>query len=772
MKNNLFILCIILSFSFCHNLMAENLNIKSSGVTIDKEKKLTIFKDNVVATDSKNNIFKSDYAEYDKNLKLLKSIGNTTIKTSGGYLISGNNIIFDNKNNFLKSNEPLIIEDLDKNSIYLESFEYSTNQNFFRSAGEIRVVDRKNNVFNFSQIYIDEKKKEIIGTDIKAFLNEDSFKIDKRNKPRVFANTVKIAGQKTNFSKSIFTLCSYRKKDKCPPWTLQANEMTHDKVKKTIYYDNAVIKVFNVPIFYFPKLAHPDPTVDRRSGFLLPSFSDTKNLGSSFQIPYFWALDRNKDLTITSQLFTSEHPLFLGEYRHAFKNSNLIMDFGFTEGYKKTSFTKLAGSKSHFFSKYSKNFKGKNNSQNNFDLSLQHASNRKYLKLYKINTDIVDYETDTLENSLDFSHENEDLFFGFRSSAYKTLKDTFSDEYEYIIPDITVDKNLLSSNKFGIVDFQSNFKGHQYDTNKLTAFFVNDLNWKSKNYTSSSGITSKFFGKVKNVNYEAKNVSNFKEDTTNELFGGLGYLANINLIKESDNDWKHFLTPKVFLRYAPGHMRKETGKSKLNGMNIFSVDRLNSYNNFESGLSASLGFDYNLENNNKKLDFSIGQVINDSENEKLPSTSSLDQRFSDVIGSSNLKIGENLDLNYNFALDQNYKKLNYNEVGAKIKNDNIKFNISYLQEKEHIGDQEYIKTDFELVNGRYGLLSAGTKRNLITNSAEYYNLSYEYINDCLRAGIVYRREFYNDSEIESENSLMFKITLTPFGDITSPSFNK
>jgi len=55
------------------------------------------------------------------------------------------------------------------------------------------------------------------------------------------------------------------------------------------------------------------------------------------------------------------------------------------------------------------------------------------------------------------------------------------------------------------------------------------------------------------------------------------------------------------------------------------------------------------------------------------------------------------------------------------------------------------------------------KRNIITDSNEFYNLSYEYLNDCLRAGLVYRREFYNDSELEAENSLMFKVTLMPFG---------
>ena len=65
-----------------------------------------------------------------------------------------------------------------------------------------------------------------------------------------------------------------------------------------------------------------------------------------------------------------------------------------------------------------------------------------------------------------------------------------------------------------------------------------------------------------------------------------------------------------------------------------------------------------------------------------------------------------------------------------------------------------------------------TKRNLITNSAEFYNISYEYINDCLKAGLVYRREFYDDSELEAENSLMFKLTLIPFGNLNSPLFNQ
>ena len=103
-------------------------------------------------------------------------------------------------------------------------------------------------------------------------------------------------------------------------------------------------------------------------------------------LPYFWAVDVDKNFTITSKLFVDENPLFLAEYHQAFKDSNLLTDFGYTEGYKKTSKTKKAGSKSHFFSKFIKNFKGETGSDNSLSLIVQNVSDDKYLKLYKLLT--------------------------------------------------------------------------------------------------------------------------------------------------------------------------------------------------------------------------------------------------------------------------------------------------------------------------------------------------------------------------------------------------
>lgn len=769
MKNNIFTLLSVIFFF--NALAAENLNIKSSEISIDKNNNLTIFRGKVVATDSMNNIFKSEYAEYKKDFKLLTSQDKTTILTSQGYFLTGKNITFDNKNNLIKSNDKAIIVDLEKNNIFLENFEYKTDENFFKSVGKVKVIDSKENIYNFSQVYIDEKKKEIVGTDIKAFLNKKSFKVNDNNKPRVFANAVKIEKEKSEFIKSVFTLCDYRGKDKCPPWSLQASKMTHNKKNKTIYYDNAVIKIYDLPILYLPKLSHPDPSVDRASGFMPPSFSDSKNLGSGLEIPYYWALNKDKDLTFSTKLFSSEHPLFLGEYRQALKQSDLILDFGFTEGYKDSNKAKTSGNKLHLFSKFVKKFKGNDNSNNEFDLSLQRTSNKKYLKLYKVNTNLVDYENDILESSLNFSHENKDLFLGMRASVFEDLNvTTKSDEYEYILPDIILDKNLFSSNKYGAADIRSNINMHNYETNKTTRFLINDLDWRHKEINYGPGLKGQFLGKLKNINYEAKNTLVYKDDATNELFGAVGYLSQLNLFKNTGNGSKHFLTPKLLLRYAPNHMRKESGSNRLDHLSMFKLDRLKSNKNFEGGLSSTLGADYQLKKNDKKLDFSIAQIINEKENKNMPSSSSLDQRFSDIVGQSKLKLNKKTTINYNFALDQNYQKLNYNEVGASYDFNPIKFNLNYLQEKEHIGNQEYLKAKIDFSQNKYGLFSAETKRNLITNSAEFYNLSYEYVNDCLRAGLVYRREFYNDSEIEPENSMMFKITLIPFGKINSPSF--
>ena len=312
------------------------------------KKGILILKSKIKGLDKENNLIETDFAKYNELSKVLETKGPTKITTSENYIIQGEDIIFDNLKKIIISNKNAQITDQDNNKIYLDKFEYQIEENIFKSIGYVKVEDKFKNVYEFSQIYIDTKKQEILGSDTKLFLNQNNFKVNENNKPRVFANTSKISEDQSVFKKSIFTLCNYRKNDKCPPWSIQSSEMLHDNKKKTIYYDNAVVKVYNIPIFYLPKLSHPDPSVDRRSGFLPPSFEDTKNLGSGITVPYFFALNKDKNFTLTNKFYVSENPLFIGEYHQAFKNSNFLADFGYTEGFKKTSSKKKIRQKISF----------------------------------------------------------------------------------------------------------------------------------------------------------------------------------------------------------------------------------------------------------------------------------------------------------------------------------------------------------------------------------------------------------------------------------------
>ncbi|SVD93228.1 uncharacterized protein METZ01_LOCUS446082, partial [marine metagenome] len=82
-----------------------------------------------------------------------------------------------------------------------------------------------------------------------------------------------------------------------------------------VEYRHATLEVFGIPIAYTPYFRHVDSLTQRKSGFLAPKLDSSSELGSTLQIPYFWAIDRERDLTF-SPIITSEHELVLvGEYR-------------------------------------------------------------------------------------------------------------------------------------------------------------------------------------------------------------------------------------------------------------------------------------------------------------------------------------------------------------------------------------------------------------------------------------------------------------------------
>ena len=779
MKNNFLILFFLFFFHICFSLNAQELEINSTIVKYDNINKITIFEGNVNTVDAMGNKLFSNFAKYNQIEQLIKTQGDTKIETSGGYLVRSKDVIFDNKKKIIFSNKKTQIEDKDGNNISVEMFNYSISSNIFFSKGNIEIIDVNNNKYNFSEIYIDEKKKQIIGSDVKAFLKQDGLTADKNNEPRFFANTMTMSKETNILNKGIFTYCKNRPNGKCPPWTLQSKKIKHDLAKKTIYYDNVVLKVYDFPIFFSPKFSHPDPTVKRKSGFLVPSFVNSSSLGSGFSVPYFLNISDDKDLTFRPKLYLTEKPLLLAEYRQDFKNSFLIIDTGYTQGYKKQSTKKTSGGRAHMFANFNMSLIEEDEKNSNFEMNIEKVSNDTYLKIYDLETTLVKSDKSVLENTIDLTYQNKDFYFGFTPSLYEDMNKLGRKRLEYLLP-VNIEKNIVSNDKYGFVDLSSNLKIRNFETNKQTNFFVNDFNWSSNKWINKFGIENYFKSSVKTVNYEANNTSEYKNDTTNtEVSSALGYFAKLAYFKK-DVIGKNFytLTPKFLLRYAPGHMRNIDG-GKLNYGNLFNLNKINELDVIESGLSTSLGFEYKKNKLDSKnilgdeiYSFSAGQVISAEENMDIPSSTSLDQQFSDVVGKASYNINNRLSLNYNFSIDQSYKNFNYNEIGGEITINRAKFNLDYLQEKNHIGNQEFIQTGLDIKINNSSEVNFSTKRNLLSSSAEFYNLSYNYINDCLKAGIAYRREFYTDRDIEPANNLMFTISIIPFATINSPKFSE
>ena len=237
-------------------------------------------------------------------------------------------------------------------------------------------------------------------------------------------------------------------------------------------------------------------------------------------------------------------------------------------------------------------------------------------------------------------------------------------------------------------------------------------------------------------------------------------------------NYTNLFSPNFMIRYAPGHMRNLNDKDvSLNYSNLYS---LNKTQEIESGLSAILGFDFKTNekitntSSREKLSLSLGQVFSYEKNKDIPSKSSLDQRMSDVVGEINYNFSKISNIKYKFSLDHNFNDLNYNEVSTSLNFGKVEFNLDYLEEQNHVGNENYVNTGISLNFNENNKLEFATKKNFKTDSTELYDISYQYKNDCLTAGLVYRREFYADSDLEPNDTLMFKITFVPFSAAQSP----
>jgi LPS-assembly protein len=147
----------------------------------------------------------------------------------------------------------------------------------------------------------------------------DALRIETVDKTRFAARRAeRIGGTITVLEKGVYTACEPCKEqpEKPPLWQVKATRIIHNDEEKMVYFEDARLEFYGTPIAYLPFLSSPDPSVKRKSGILTPTYFATTELGFGLEVPYFFALAPNYDLTLTPGATSRQGPMMKVDWRH------------------------------------------------------------------------------------------------------------------------------------------------------------------------------------------------------------------------------------------------------------------------------------------------------------------------------------------------------------------------------------------------------------------------------------------------------------------------
>ena len=744
----------------------NNLIIRAEKFSYNKNNKiLGVF--NGTADIKPNNLtIKFDESKYNENNFKLDAKGNIKINDSENNLLIESNIIsFDRKNHIIESNKNSIIKDKFSNLFSVSEFIFDNQKNLIKIKNS-SFYDSENNNLNIKSAFIDIVSNKLIGKDISINLNNKSF--DKENEPRIKGKSVSHNKDITEISKGVFTPC--KKTDKCPPWQLSAERITHIKSKKIIDYQNVWLKIYDVPVVYFPKFFHPDPTVKRQSGFLIPSFKTSANKNTFFSIPYYKVLDSNKDVTFTPRFYAKDQLLLQTEYREVNKNNKIDADFSI---YSESG----DNYKSHIFYKFNKNLNFQKFSSSEINVKIENTSDDTYLKGNDIKSPIIN-SYDLMENSIELDLMSEDLDIKTDIIVYENLNvSKNSDKYQYIFPKINLTKKLNNPTKLnGNFSFNSNNFIQNYQTNIWEKVNINNLIFESDPKITKNGFYNSYEFLIRNANSDSQNSLNYKRGENFYLSGIFQFNSSLPLLKTSENVEKIF-TPKLSLKLSPNNNTKDIKdlEERLDVNTIYLIDRLYTSNTVEGGISLTYGSDFSIVNKENSTDifsFKLANNLRFKKNDDLPNHNQLGAKTSNFFAEALYNPNSYLTTKYNISTKNNLLDINYENLTAEININNFVTTFDYLNENDLFEKNSYLlnKTAYKFDNSNS--ISFSTRQNKKTNLTEYYNLMYQYRNDCLMASVEYKKNYYEDRDIKPEESIFFKLSIIPFGETSTPNLKK
>ena len=677
---------------------------------------------------AKNDIeFTSDSLEVDEKKNLMVAKGNVVIKS---------------QNETIKADKVLYDKTLDK----------------ALATGNISIINDDGTVYETSEITLTNEFKDILALTLFVQFKDNSkikaSKLIKTNEKSIF-----IDGKYTPCD------CDFKNNEK-PIWQLNSSKITHDVNKKTIYFENVVLKIFDFPIFYFPYLSHPDPSVKRKSGFLTPTWSSSSRNGFQSSIPYYFAPNNKSwDSTFTNH-YKGKHG-YINQLNTRKKFNSGYLETNFFQGQVDTNNQKddavFAGNlKFHgeLESNWHVNASGKYTDQDtfmkryNFDTSLNYKN---YVKTSKITensiSEIVWYKYQNLETD---SKINQPILQpSIKHKLFLNNQNTNS-EISLSAHEIKNDEgyNIQRWSGSGEIEYKLDNKFIDLILNTETGL---DL-YAIKSRSSTDKNDNKYLDRLS---------LGFSVTTKKDLFYNFG---NYNFLT----------TPKFQISSMHSTDRKDdipnrdSSDFRNDQANLFLINQYQGRDNIQTNQKISFGIDNEFETNVGSFSFFIGQSqrIGGTNDNILNSNSN---RQSDFINEFTWKISEKYNVSYNSLLDHHDLKENYASLELFGKIYGINYDLIHRSINKDIINDNNDREELEISIGKKIFdvnLTYSANYDLKNNESDLiyeeislnYDLDYMF-EDCLSIHFSYKNsEASSDRDILPENSYFLTLKFKNLGE--------
>ena len=677
---------------------------------------------------TKSNVeFTSDSLEVDENKNLMIAKGNVVIKL---------------QNETIKADEVIYDKNLDK----------------ALASGNISIIYDNGTIYETSEVTLTNEFKNVLALTLFAQFKDNSkikaSKFLKTNEESIFIN-----GEYTPCD------CDFKNNEK-PIWQLNSSKITHDVNKKTIYFKNVILKIFDFPIFYFPFLSHPDPSVKRRSGFLTPTWSSSSRNGFQSSIPYYFApIDESWDSTFTlhnkgkhgyiNQLNTRK------KFNSGYLETNLFQ--GQVDTNNQNDDTVFAGNL-NFHSELENNWhvhaSGKYTDQDtfmkryNFDTSLNYKN---YIKTSKISensfSEIEWYKYQNLETNSKNNQPN--LQPSIKHKLFLNNQNTNS-EISLSAHEIKNDEgyNIQRWSGSGVVDYELDKKFIDLILSAETGL---DL-YAIKNRPSSDVNDNKYLDRF------SLGVS---------VLSKKDFIFNIG-------KYDLLMTPKVQIVSMHSTNRKndvpnrDSSDFRIDHANLFLINQYQGRDNIQTNQRLNFGIDNDLDTDigSFSLFFGQSQKIGGTNQNIIDTTS---DRQSDFITEIQWMSSKKFNLSYNALLDHHNLETNYTSIELSGEYSNFSYNLIHRSVNKNLISDNSDREEIQFSIGKKidnWKISYTNKYDLNNNDSELIEeeilLDYvgEYMfQDCLSLKLSYKnKDGAPDRDILPENSIFLTLSLKNLGD--------